>query len=184
MSVASVCMILFVKFSQICSRLGSPAVGEESWHRQEHQQTGIHETTRTHENKLELACDSHHFHPRIEKPGLFVMELHIQLAKDSEQLKERDLAESGQVSVLLLSHTNQVCYKSNNNVHKLLKLVPCTNFQRIQIWLLLHLHHPNLTKINFSCELQGMDSGKHSSSLVKLPQYKATLYMSCTCHLS
>lgn len=95
----------------------------------------------TQESKPELASVFHHFQPLIEKPVLFTMELHMHLTKDSGKLKERVSAGAGEIADLMLLHTNKVCQKTNNYVHELLQcLVPCTNFQRIKIWLLLHFH--------------------------------------------
>ena len=110
-------------------------------------------TNGTRESKLELVSFSHDFQPLIEKLVLFIMELHMCLAKDSENLKESGSAGSEEIAGLVLLHTNKVCCKANNNMHKLLQcLVPRANFQRIKIRLLLHSHLPNRTKVNFACQ--------------------------------
>lgn len=103
-------------------------------------------TARTYERKPELASVFYHFQSLRERLVLFTMESHMRLTKDSEKLKEGDWAEAGSSRYDAAPHQYSLLEDQQ---------LPCTNFQRKKIWLLLHLHFPYLTNINFSYELQG-----------------------------
>lgn len=78
------------------------------------------QTTGIHESRPRLASASHHFQSVTGNLVLFPMEPHVRLAKNSEKLKERKLARSGEVAVLVLPHPNKVNEKAKTNVHELL----------------------------------------------------------------
>lgn len=78
------------------------------------------QTTGIQESKPGLTSVSHHFQPVMGKLVLFTMEIHMHLAKNWEKLKERKVARSREVAVLVLLHTHKVYEKAKNNVRELL----------------------------------------------------------------
>lgn len=133
------CFLCYIS-GQVCYRLVSSAMGKENWHGQNMNKLKSLKTTRTYERKPALASVFHHFQSLREKPVLFTMGLHVHLTKDGKA-EEGDWAEAGSCRCDAAPH--QYSLQEDQQL-------PCTNCQRRKIWLLLHLHFPYLTNINFS----------------------------------